>query len=225
MGDMRIALLGSVFLPPSVLAPLAVELTIAGHEVVVVGGEPGPGPAEVLAGYVCGVGDGVDVLVAHSNAGWYVPELLARGLATSAVFMDAVLPSPEGGALPVVPPQLRDVVPRTLDGERLAAWTAWWPEEVMRAVFPDEQSYRQVLATSPEVPARYVDGVVAIPPAWTDGVTGAFLGFGETYAAEVEVARALGWPVEVLGLGHLGMLADPPQVAAGLGRLLVRVAA
>ena len=124
----QIALLGSVFLPASVFGPLAEELGRRGHRVVIATPRDATTPAEALDAYVAAVAalaalddSGGIVGVAHSNAGSYVPALVARGCLDAAVFMDAVLPDPEGGAQPVVREDLRDALRDMLvDGEASA---------------------------------------------------------------------------------------------------------
>ena len=48
---------------------------------------------------------------------------------------------------------------------------------------------------------------------------GAYLAFGDGYAAEHAVATALGWATRVIDGEHLHMLVDPPAVAAVIARL------
>jgi len=59
---------------------------------------------------------------------------------------------------------------------------------------------------------------------WT-GNPSAYLAFGETYAVEREQALGYGWPVKVLGGGHLHMLHDPTGVASSIVELLTQVEA
>ncbi|HKT58294.1 MAG TPA: hypothetical protein VJR25_16150, partial [Microbacterium sp.] len=66
-----ISLLGSVFLPASVLEPFALELTRRGHAVGAAVPHVAASVAAVLDGYAAGIRPG-SVLVAHSNAGNFV---------------------------------------------------------------------------------------------------------------------------------------------------------
>lgn len=210
----RIALLGSIFLPASVLAPLAAELGRLGSPATVVGLDAPRDPEQALAAYTSALGkERWDVVVAHSNAGLYVPALTARTRAPRVVLMDAVLPEPAGGRHPVVPASLRDALAATVTDGLLPRWTDWWPAQQVRDLFPDAATHAEVHAATPRVPLSYVDGVVAVPAGWTSTVDGAYLAFGDTYEAERRSARALGWPVRTLPLGHLGFLTDPAGVA------------
>ena len=220
----QIALLGSVFLPASVFRPLAEELSRRGHRVVIATPGDATTPAEALDAYVAALtalddADGV-VGVAHSNAGSYVPALVARGCLDAAVFMDAVLPDPGGGALPVVREDLRDALRDMLIDGALPRWTEWWATDDVRALFPDEPTSEEVHRAAPRVPGSYLDGTVDVPAAWTTDLPGAFLAFGETYAEERRTAAALGWPTRTLELGHLGQLQDPGGVARALLELI-----
>ncbi|WP_413450510.1 hypothetical protein AA0Y32_07590 [Georgenia phoenicis] len=181
-------------------------------------------PARVLAAYVAALGHRPsDVVVAHSNAGLYVPSLTRSAGVTRAVLMDAVLPPPAGGQHPVAPAPLREALaPLARDG-RLPRWTEWWPEEDVRALFPDARTRAEVHAATPRVPSAYLAGSVTVPERWTDTVRGAYLAFGDTYAPERELTEELGWPVRTLPLGHLGCLTDPVGVARAVHDLATGV--
>ena len=217
-----VVLLGSVFLPGFVLQPLAEVLSRNGYTVRVAAGPPAGDPAAVLAGYAAAVGQRADVVVAHSNAGHFVPALLTRGAASTAVFMDAVVPDPAGGRVPVVPVAMGAHLRSLAQDGRLPPWTAWWAPADVLPLFPSEASLAAVHAAAPRVPVSYVDGVVDVPAGWATGTAAAFLAFGDTYAAERRLAASLGWPVRTLPLGHLGVLQDPEAVAAALSDLLPR---
>lgn len=208
----RVALLGSVFLPASVLEPLAAELERLGSTASVAGAEPAPDPEQVLSAYTTGLGARRwDVVVAHSNAGLYVPALTGTAGVRRAVLMDAGLPAPAGGVHDVAPASLREALGPVAQDGLLPRWTDWWPD--VRELFPDAATHRAVHAATPRVPRSYVDGVIAVPAGWTSAVDGAYLAFGDTYDAERRSARALGWPVRTLPLDHLGFLTDPAGVA------------
>ncbi|WP_152192039.1 hypothetical protein [Georgenia satyanarayanai] len=217
---LRVALLGSVFLPALVLEPLARELELLGSVTAVVGVAEAPDPARALAAYEAALaGRGWDVVVAHSNAGLYVPALAAQRAVGGAVLVDAALPAPAGGHHPVVPAALRGALAEQATDGLLPRWTEWWPAEDVRALFPTSRSHAAVHAATPRVPLSYLDGTVAVPAGWTDGVRGAYLAFGDTYADERRQARSLGWPTRTLPLGHLGLLTDPAGVARAVHEL------
>jgi hypothetical protein len=220
----QLALLGSVFLPASVFRPLADELRRRGHRVLIAAPGVAATPDEALDGYVAALAGldeaGPTIGVAHSNAGTYVPALVARGCLDAAVFMDAVLPDTDGGAVPVVREDLRDGLRDMVVEGALPPWTEWWPPDDVRALFPDQHTFEAVRRATPRVPGGYLDGTVEVPEAWTAGFPGAFLAFGGTYADEQRRAAALGWPTRTLDLGHLGQLQDPAGVAGALLELI-----
>ncbi len=93
----------------------------------------------------------------------------------------------------------------------------------MRVVFPGDAAFRAVDATAPRVPKSYLASELHASPTWTQGLALGCLAFGDTYAAELVRAEAHGWPVEVLELGHVGMLGSPGLVAAAIQRLINRL--
>lgn len=153
------------------------------------------------------------VLVAHSNAGLFVP-LLATGLETeidSCIFVDAAVPG-RSGETPVAPeealPSLRD---KATDG-LLPPWTEWWDEEVVRSLFPDEATRQAVVAEQPRLPLAYFEQSVPVPAHWDDQPC-AYVQFSPAYDAAAAQARERGWRVERVPGGHLHMLVDPAGVA------------
>ena len=86
-------LLPSPLLGPAVWEPVAMELRGPGHVVtaVVLNG-PVRSPVDVLEGFLSSLPDEPVVLVAHSNAGLFVPALGVRRSVLATVFVDAALP-------------------------------------------------------------------------------------------------------------------------------------
>lgn len=178
-------------------------------------GVPGS-PAEVL--------DSLDRLlprdpemipVVHSNAGLYAPGLLDRRGYGTVVFVDAVLPPPRGSR-PVAPAALLDTL-RPLIGPDgvLPPWTHWWSADEVRALVPDQEMLRRVAAEQSPVPWTYLASTVQVPDGWDD-VRGAYVAFGDTYAADAAEARTRGWPVRRMAGRHLHMLVDPTAVASAV---------
>lgn len=93
------------------------------------------------------------VLVAHSNAGYFLPTIraqLARRV-TGSIFVDAALPA-RCGSTPVATPELLDFLrPRAVDG-MLPRWTDWWDEADVAAMFPDSVTRRTVVDEQPQLP-------------------------------------------------------------------------
>ena len=214
-------LLGSVFLPASVLEPLAVELRRRGHRAGITAAMDATTPERVLEEYASGFGDDRGVIgVAYSNAGLYVPGLVGRGLLRGVVFMDAVVPPVAGGRQSVIPPDRRDALRAMASGGALPRWTEWWPAADVRALFPDERTFAEVHEATPRVPMSYLDGTVTTPAGWATELPAAFLAFGDTYGVERDGAESLGWPTRTLDLGHLGQLEDPALVAGSVLELI-----
>ncbi|WDZ84853.1 hypothetical protein [Micromonospora cathayae] len=211
-------LLSSPFLGPAAWDPVASVLTARGYDVVVPSLPQDPlfSPEEVLRALENSVpGLGELILVPHSNAGLYVPALVASRPVRATVFLDAVLP-PENGRRPVAPAgliaKLRDRV--GADG-LLPLWCEWWPEEDLAALFPDPQTRRRVEADQRRVPWDYLTAEVEVPAGWATNPAG-YVAFGGTYADELREATARGWPVRILDGRHLHMLWDPAAVASTL---------
>lgn len=155
------------------------------------------------------------VLVPHSNAGAYVPELTAQRPVVAAVFVDAILP-PRTGRIPLAPPAFLEMLRDKADDDGfLPPWTRWWDEADVAALFPNGKSRTGVEREQQRLPLAYFSGTLANPPGWDDR-PGAYLAFGDTYAAERAAAAKRGWPVRTLPGGHLHPLHDPEQVADAL---------
>lgn len=162
------------------------------------------------------------VLVPHSNVGAYVPALADQRDVVAAVFVDAVLP-PRAGQVDLAPPELLDALrPQADDYGVLPPWTAWWDEADVATLFPSDEVRRVVEQEQQRLPLAYFGESLPVPAGWDDRPC-AYLAFGDTYAAERHDAAARGWPVMTLPGGHLHMLNDPEQVAAGVLELLSRL--
>lgn len=216
----RFALLGSVFLPTSTFEPLARVLTALGHDVRIAATDHATSSDDALGAYRAVLGDRDDpretVVVAHSNAGTYVPALVEAGNVGSAVFMDAVLPGPDGASQPTVRLDLAEALRPLITDGALPRWTEWWPRDDVLGLFPDERGFAEVHEASPRVAAGYLDDVVEVPRGWPAGLRAGYLAFGDAYADERRAAESLGWPVRTLDLGHLGHFEQPPSVAREL---------
>ena len=105
-----VALLSSPRLGPAVWRPVAESLALLGWVVKTApAGEQAPtGPGDVLRTFLAALpADGDLVLVAHSNAGLYVPALIQERRVVANVFVDAGLPV-RNGRVPLAPPAFRD---------------------------------------------------------------------------------------------------------------------
>ena len=218
-----------VFLPspllgPSVWRPVARVLADRGwHSTVCTVPTPVLTGEDVLDAFLAALPAERDlVLVPHSNAGAYVPGLAVQRPVVAAVFVDAILPPPSG-RIPLAPPAFLGVLREKADDDGLLPpWTSWWDEADVAALFPDAQSRAGVEREQPRLPLSYFTGSLAVPPGW-DERPGAYLAFGDTYAAERDAAAHRGWPVRTLPAGHLHQLHNPDRVAETLLALLGQV--
>jgi hypothetical protein len=178
----------------------------------------------VLAHFAAAVPtDRAVVLVPHSNAGLYVPQLVSGRPLSAVVFVDAGLPEP-GGAVDLAPPALRGHLKTLADAYgRLPVWSSWWPPEEVSALFASSEQAVEIEREQSRLPLAYFGGRMPVPPGWDVGLAAAYLAFGNTYAAERTAAEKRRWPTRTLPGRHLHMLVDPDQVTASLLDLVQQV--
>jgi alpha-beta hydrolase superfamily lysophospholipase len=77
------------------------------------------------------------LLVAHSNAGLFVPLLVTHAdrPVSGCLFVDAALPV-LADSTPVVPAEVLDLLRGKVTDGRLPPWTDWWDEADVAALFP-----------------------------------------------------------------------------------------
>lgn len=161
-------------------------------------------------------------LVAHSGAGLLLPVIGERVAAEvdAYVFADATVPAP-AGATPVVPDEFMVALQQMAEAGRVPKWSAWFPEDVMRTLVPDDDLRKQVEDELPSLPLAYFEEAVPTPEAWAEDRC-RYLQFSEAYLAAAVDAEVKGWPVVRLAGGHLHMLVDPPAVTEALLHLASR---
>ncbi len=161
------------------------------------------------------------VLVAHSNAGLFVPLLAnARRRVTGYVFTDAGLPGRNMSQVPMIPAGFYDMIAGLSDDNGLLpGWTTWWGEEDLSGLFPGERVRAEVEAEQRRLPLSYFAETLPVPADWPSR-PGGYLAFGDGYAAELATAREFGWPVRTLAGEHLHMLVKPDEVAAAIADLV-----
>ncbi|WP_239133653.1 alpha/beta hydrolase [Rugosimonospora africana] len=154
------------------------------------------------------------LLVAHSNAGVFVPVVVqaARRPVAGCLFVDARLPS-RTGPTPTASPERLDYLRTTVTGGRLPQWTAWWDEDDVARLFPDPQTRSAVSAEQPRLPLSYYEQRVPVPAGWDDRPCG-YLLFGPPYDGMAAEARDRGWDVDEVRGEHLHQLVDPDAVTA-----------
>lgn len=214
---------------PATWMPVASRLDAAGHRAVVPSlltiaeGEPPYWPRVVAAVAASLTGltrDQPVVLVAHSNAGVFMP-VLATELASpvsSCIFADATVPAATGST-PLAEdeflPFLRGLAEP--DGQ-LPQWTDWWSGQDLSSLFPDEHTRLVVTAEQPRLPLRYYLEHVPAPAGWDDRPCG-YLMFSPAYKDEAARAAARGWPVRTEPGMHLHQIVDPDGVSRALAHL------
>lgn len=211
---------------PSTWSPVAEQLAAAGRDAVVPSllsvGEGGPpfwprAVAAVTAG-LAGTDPGEPVvLVAHSNAGVFVPVIvggLVQAVACS-IFVDATVPAARGHT----PTAGDEFLPflRSLAGPdgRLPRWTDWWDEQDVAPMFPSTQTREVITREQPRLPLAYYQEQVPAPPGWDDRRCG-YLLFSTAYQEQARQARQRDWPVRSLPGEHLHQIVDPHGVAQAL---------
>lgn len=220
-----LALLPSPLLGPSVWEPAARVLTDQGWTTTTCTPvATARTPHGVLDAFIADLPADDDlVLIAHSNAGAYVPAVMGRHRSVvGAVFVDAVLP-PARGHVPLAPPAFLDFLrPQTDDDGLLPVWTDWWGEADVAALFPDDETRRRVEREQARLPLSYFEDQLQVPEGWDDRPA-AYLAFGDTYGPERDDAERRQWPVTTIQGDHLHLLNDPTQVATALIALLDRL--
>ena len=214
------ALLPSPLLGAAVWDPVATELRGSG-EVVTVVAPPGPvrSPVDVLQGFLASLPEDPVVLVPHSNAGLFAPELSARRSVLATVFVDAALPPADAGTTTPADPSFYDFLAGKADADGvLPPWTQWWGEGDVRDLFPDVATRERVERQQQRLPLAYFAEPLTVPRGWAAEPC-AYLAFGETYAEEIRAARDRSWPVTVTPGDHLEMLWNPALVAEHVRRL------
>lgn len=157
------------------------------------------------------------VLVAHSNAGVFLPVItrdLGRPVVCS-IFADATVPGP-GGRTPVVGEAFLPFLRSLADQEgHLPRWTDWWDERDVAPLFPDEHAREVITDEQPRLPLAYYQEQVPVPGGW-DSHRCAFLLFSAGYRDQAERARQRGWPVRAVPGEHLHQVVDPEGVTGAL---------
>lgn len=208
---------------PGTWLPVAGRLRELGHQVAVpsllsvADGEP-PFWPHVVAAVAAGLADADPaeplVLVAHSNAGVFVP-VIVDGLDRAVercVFADAAMPA-AADSTPMVPDELLPFL-RGLAGAdgRLPQWTDWWDEQDVAPMFPSPDARAALAAEQPRLPLGYYLEHVPVVPDWDHGLRCGYLLYSEGYAEPLAEARRRGWPTLSVPGEHLHQVVDPEAV-------------
>jgi hypothetical protein len=219
-----VLLLPSPLLPAQAYGPLVAALARSHPDVTAADGADARSGWQLVSRWARRM-DGVDLVVAHSNAGYLAPAVRAAARSDAAlVLLDAALP-PTRGLTRLAPEGLRAWLgSMTLDDQgRLPPWTRWWEPGALRGVVP-AALLDDLDAVCPPVPLAYLDSVVAAPAGWTRRRNG-YVVLSQAYQAEQDAALGHGWPVRRLSGTHLQHLWDPEGVAAAVGQVAAALGA
>lgn len=215
--DPLLVLMASPLLGPAAWEPVWRQLATLGWDVTLAPHASEPAPrtaAEALAAYLGAVSAQRPVLlVPHSNAGNFVPALIAERKVVGVVFVDAVIPVDAGRQQLGTPEQIAALEPLADESGTLPVWTDWFDAADVDPLFPDPATRARIESAQPRLPLSYLRDSIQVTAGWTSTPAG-FLAFGDTYAPERGRARANGWPVTTVNGRHLHMLVDPGRVAA-----------
>jgi hypothetical protein len=137
------------------------------------------------------------------------------GAVTTAVsrliFVDSGVPASKGET-PLVPaPFLAHLRTLGVNGKLppWSAWSAWWGDEAMRELVPDQVARATLARELPSLPLSYFEESVPSPAGW-DRVPCAYLLLSDAYGDAASDARGRGWRVEeITGAQHLHLLVAP----------------
>ena len=171
------------------------------------------------------------VLVAHSGAGYLLPQLgftqrAARRRVAGYVFLDAGIPAPRPSTrldlLALEDPETATDLDVLLSaGGRFPPWT----DDDLRELIPDDGLRADVVASLRPRGRDFFSEVLPFPSGdveWPDAPCG-LLQTSAGYAATARSARSRGWPVLEREAGHFAACADPHGVARDLLDLLDRM--
>jgi hypothetical protein len=152
------------------------------------------------------------LLVAHSNAGLFVPLLVSHAVrpVRCCLFVEAALPA-RAGQTRVTPTELLDFLRgKVTDGGCRRG--ASGGRRTRRHCSPTA-TRAAVTAEELRLPCAYYEQSVPGPTGWDDDVARGYLLFGPPYEEMAADARSRGWLVGVLVGQHLHQLVDPEATA------------
>lgn len=227
MKDAIVLLLHSPAVSPATWQPVAERLGCDGWDarvpslIGICDGAPPYWP-RVVERVAAAVEDGAGpvVIVPHSNAGLFVPQVVTRlgERAAACVFVDASLP-PAQGECPVIPAQFLPFLRQKAVNGVLPCWSDWWEEDEVAQLYPDQETRTKLAAEEPRLPLAYYEQTIPVASGW-DGRPCAYLWFGPPYDQPAEEAGERGWAVAHLRGGHLHMVVNPGAVADRISRLI-----
>jgi len=224
MRDEALLLVHSPLLGPSCWGPFGKVASKAGHTIAIpdlTNASTAHPPrwealveAAVDAGRVLG---SEPVVIGHSGAGVFLPEIAHRLGAMALLFIDAVVP-PLQGVHRTSPALQRLLDDQVVDG-KLRPWIEWWPTQTVADLLPELEDRSRLSSDMPTVPRSFYDEAVPVPEGWSDRSCG-YLRLSAAYDEEYAEAGRRGWARLQFDGDHLSMFTRSAPVLSALEELI-----
>jgi pimeloyl-ACP methyl ester carboxylesterase len=163
------------------------------------------------------------ILIGHSGAGPLLPAFGVGADVAGYLFVDAGLPTPGQSWMETAPPGLVDRLKGMAKDGWLPPWSQWWGPDGLADLLPEPELRQRFTEDCPPLPLAMFTERRPVVAGWPNAPC-AYLRLGDSYQAEFEQARQLGWATAELPSHHLAMLTDPGAVADGIRALIERIA-
>jgi hypothetical protein len=217
-------LIHSPLLGPSSWRPFGEVASRAGHPIAIPDltsasiAQPPRWEALVEAAVAVGEDLGSEpVVIGHSGAGVFLPEIANRLRAIAMLFIDAVVPPLQGVHL-TSPSLTRLLDDQVVDG-RLRRWIEWWPAETVADLLPEPEARSRLSSDMPVVPRSFYDEAVPVPKGWSDLKCG-YLRLSAAYDGEYAEAGRRGWARRQFDGDHLSIFTRSAPVLSALEDLI-----
>ena len=217
-------LVHSPLLGPSCWGPFGKVASKAGHPIAIPDltsastAQPPRWEALVEAAVDAGEDLGSEpVVIGHSGAGVFLPEIAHRLGAIALLFIDAVVP-PLQGVHRTSPSLTRLLDDQVVDG-KLRPWIEWWPAETVADLLPEPEDRSRLSSDMPIVPRSFYDEAVPVPEGWSDRNCG-YLRLSAAYDEEYAEAGRRGWARLQFDGDHLSIFTRPAPVLSALEELI-----
>ncbi len=213
-------LVHSPLLGPSCWGPFAKAASKAGHPTAIsdltsaTTAQPPHREALVLAAVDAGGDLGpAPVVIGHSGAGVFLPEIAHRLGAIAVLFIDAVVP-PLQGTHRTSPSLARLLDEQVVDG-KLRPWIEWWPAETVADLLPEPEDRARLSSDMPIVPRSFYDEAVPVPEGWSKRNCG-YLQLSAAYDDEYAEAGRRGWARRQFDGDHLSIFTQPSSALSSV---------
>ena len=217
-------LVHSPLLGPSCWGPFGKVASKAGHPIAIPdltiasAAQPPRWEALVEAAVDAGGDLGSEpVVIGHSGAGVFLPEIAHRLGAIALLFIDAVVPPPQG-VHRTSPSLTRLLDDQVVDG-KLRPWIEWWPAETVADLLPHPEDRSRLSSDMPIVPRSFYDETVPVPADWSNRNCG-YLRLSPAYGEEYAEAGKRGWARLRFDGDHLSIFTRPAPILSALEELI-----